>query len=203
MKRIDSEEYIILIIVVYFLFIFSYMQLYDFFYRLLAYTSYNFSIKRLVVRMDKVDLQLATALQEDCRQSIAVLADKVALSPSACHRRIKQMEERGIIQGYVAQVDGKKVGCQIEFFVEISLDSQHQDTLKEFEEVVKGVPEILECHLMTGTADYLMRVGVADTAGYEHFHRNHIARLPGVSRIQSSLVLRTVTQWSGYTLHSA
>ena len=155
------------------------------------------------MRMDRVDRRLLMALQQDCRQSIAVLAEKVALSPSACHRRIKQMEEKGIIQGYVAQVDGKKVGCQIEFFVEISLDSQRQDTLREFEEVVRGVPEILECHLMTGTADYLMRVGVADTAGYERFHRDHIARLPGVSRIQSSLVLRTVSQWSGYTLDSA
>lgn len=151
--------------------------------------------------LDKTDRQLLMALQDDCQQSVAVLAEKVSLSPSACHRRIKRLEESGIIQGYTALVDGKAVGCNIEFFVEVSLDSQRQDTLQAFEKTVKDVPEILECHLMTGTADYLMRVGVADTQGYERFHRDHIATLPGVARIQSSLVLRTVIQSSGYRLH--
>jgi len=151
--------------------------------------------------MDKKDCRLLTMLQKDCRQSIAELADRVALSPSACHRRIKQLEERGIIQGYVAKIDGKKSGYLIEFFIELSLASQHQDALRAFEDAVKRVPEILECHLMTGKSDYILRVSALDTADYERLYRDHIAQLPGVSRIQSSLVLRTVTQWSGYVVN--
>lgn len=150
--------------------------------------------------MDKKDSQLLMALQRDCRQSIAELGDMVALSPSACHRRIKLLEEKGVIQGYVARIDGKKAGYSIEFFVEVSLASQHQDALQAFEEAVKRVPEILECHLMTGVSDYILRVCALDTADYERLYRDRIAQLPGVSRIQSSLVLRTVTRGSGYVV---
>ncbi len=128
------------------------------------------------------------------------LSEAVALSPSACHRRIKQLESDEVIQAYVAQVDGKKAGYNIEFFVEVSLDSQDRDTLRNFEDSVRRVPEILECHLMTGQADYIMRVAAADTDDYERFHRERIGALPGVSRIQSSLVLRTVHRSHGYAL---
>lgn len=136
----------------------------------------------------------------DCRQSMAELAKKVMLSPSACHRRIKQLEADGVIQSYVAQVDGKKVGYEIEFFVEVSLDSQQSDALIAFEDAVKRVPEILECRLMTGHTDYIMRIAAKDTADYERFYREQITQLPSVSRIQSSLVLRTVSQSPGYAL---
>ena len=148
--------------------------------------------------MDATDQRLLRELQRDCRQSMAELADKVALSPSACHRRVKQLEADGVIQGYTARVDGKKVGYEIEFFVEISLDSQQRNVLKAFEDAVRQVPEILECRLMTGQADYIMRVAAADTADYERLHRDRIGQLPGVSRIQSSLVLRTISQSPGY-----
>ena len=153
--------------------------------------------------MDKVDRKLLDLLQQDCRQSINELADKVSLSASACHRRIKQLEDKGVIRGYVAQLDGKKVGSLIEFFVEVSLSSQKQDALDEFEQAVRLVPNVLECHLMSGQADYLLRVGAADTVQYERVYRKEIAQLPRVSRIQSSLVLRTVTQWSGYVVDPA
>jgi Lrp/AsnC family transcriptional regulator, leucine-responsive regulatory protein len=153
--------------------------------------------------MDKVDRRILMALQEDCRQPIAELADKVALSPSACHRRIKLLEEKGILQGYVARLDGKKIGYSIEFFVEITLSSQSQTILKEFEDAAKRVPEILECHLMAGQADYILRVAAKSTEDYERIHRDRVAQLPGVSRIQSSLVLRTVRQWSGYAVDVA
>lgn len=150
--------------------------------------------------MDKIDLRILTALQADCRQSVAELAETVSLSPSACHRRVKQLEDKGVIQGYTARLDGKKVGYLIEFFIEVSLASQREEILREFEQAVRRVPEILECHLMTGQADYLLRVGASDTVDYERIYRNRIAQLPGVSRIQSSLVLRTVKQWAGYVL---
>lgn len=150
--------------------------------------------------MDKTDKKILVELQKDCRQSISTLSEKVALSTSACHRRIKIMEEQGIIEGYKAQLNGKKVGKLIEFFIEASLGSQQQADLDLFENAVKKVPEILECHLMTGQADYVLRIGAASTEDYEKIYREKIAVLPGISRIQSSLLLRTVTRWSGYTI---
>lgn len=150
--------------------------------------------------LDRIDRRLLKALQEDCRQSIAELAAKVALSPSACHRRIKLLEEQGIVEGYAARLNGKKMGYLIEFFVEVSLYSQSQAILREFEDAAQQVPEILECHLMTGQADYMLKVAAQSTEDYERIHRDCIAQLPHVSRIQSSLVLRTIRQWSGYAL---
>lgn len=148
--------------------------------------------------IDAADRRLIAALQRDSRQSMAELAEKVALSPSACHRRIKQLEADGVIQGYGARVDGKALGFEMEFFVEVSLGSQDSATLKAFEAAVRRVPEIMECHLMTGQADYIMRVAAADAADYERFHRERIGELPGVSRIQSSLVIRTIGRAAGY-----
>jgi Lrp/AsnC family leucine-responsive transcriptional regulator len=148
--------------------------------------------------IDAADRRLIAALQRDSRQSMAELAEKVALSPSACHRRIKQLEADGVIQGYGARVDGKALGFEMEFFVEVRLGSQDSATLKAFEAAVRRVPEIMECHLMTGQADYIMRVAAADAADYERFHRECIGELPGVSRIQSSLVIRTIGRAAGY-----
>ncbi|PLX32930.1 MAG: AsnC family transcriptional regulator [Hyphomicrobiales bacterium] len=153
--------------------------------------------------MDRIDRRLLKALQEDCRQPISELAALVALSPSACHRRIKLLEERGVLEGYVARLNGKKMGYLIEFFVEVSLYSQSQDILRQFEDAARRVPEILECHLMTGQADYMLKVAARSTEDYERIHRDCIAQLPNVSRIQSSLVLRTVRHWSGYAVDTA
>ena len=148
--------------------------------------------------LDKADKILLAELQRDCRQSIADLAAKAALSPSACHRRIKLMEEAGVIEGYGAALARKALGLTIEFFVEVSLAAQTEPAFERFEAAVKRVPEILECHLMSGQFDYLLRIAAADAADYERVHRAHIARLPGVQRIQSALALRTVKPWAGY-----
>ena len=150
------------------------------------------------LQLDKIDKILLTALQRDCRQSVAELADQAGLSPSACHRRVKLLEEAGVITGYGAALNRAALGLTIEFFVEVSLTAQTEEAFERFEAAVKRVPEILECHLMSGQFDYLLRVAAADAAGYERVHRSHIARLPGVQRIQSSLALRTVKGWSGY-----
>jgi DNA-binding Lrp family transcriptional regulator len=148
--------------------------------------------------LDEFDRRILSALQRDCRLSVAELAEKAGLSPSACHRRVKLLEERGVILGYVAGLDRQKLGFSIEFFVEISLVAQSEEALEKFEQAVQRVPEILECHLMSGTADYLLRVAAKDAPDYERIHRSRIARLPGVSRIQSSLSLRSVKAWAGY-----
>lgn len=150
--------------------------------------------------MDRIDQRLLMALQEDSQRPVAELSEMVALSPSACHRRIKLLEEKGIIEGYGARVDGKKIGYAIEFVIEVSLVSQREETLRAFEDAVRRIPEILECLLTTGDADYILRFAASDTADYERFHRERLAQLPGVSRIQSSLVLRTVSRRTGYVV---
>ena len=150
--------------------------------------------------MDRIDQRLLSSLQEDSRRSIAELAEQVALSPSACHRRIKQLEESGIIQGYGARVDGKKLGYAMEFFIEVSLETQYEEALTRFESSVKEIPEILECFLMTGESDYILRIAVKDTEDYERFYRETLGKMPGVSRIQSSLVLRTINRRTGYVI---
>ncbi|MEM1048270.1 MAG: Lrp/AsnC family transcriptional regulator [Pseudomonadota bacterium] len=151
-------------------------------------------------KLDSIDKRILTALQKDCRMSIADLAEMAGLSASACHRRVRLLEERHIIDGYTARLDGRRLGYAMEFFVEISLDRQSEDALETFEAAVRRVPEILECHLMTGQFDYLLRIGVVDHADYERIHRDRLSRLPGTVRIQSSLALRAVKPWRGYPI---
>ena len=148
--------------------------------------------------LDRIDKRILAALQADCRQPVAELADKAGLSASACHRRVKLLEERGVIAGYGARLNGERLGYAMDFFVEITLDRQSDDALEKFEAAVRRVPEILECHLMTGQFDYLLRIGVTDNSDYERIHRDRLSRLPGTARIQSSLALRAVKPWTGY-----
>jgi Lrp/AsnC family transcriptional regulator, leucine-responsive regulatory protein len=103
-----------------------------------------------------------------------------------------------VITGYNAALDRKALGLANEFFVEVSLTGQSEDTLEKFEKAVQRVPEILECHLMSGQFDYLLRVVAKDTEDYERIHRTKLSRLPGLQRIQSMLALRTIKDWGGY-----
>lgn len=150
-----------------------------------------------VVDLDKTDRRLLRELQTNSSLSVAELADLVNLSASSCHRRIKLLEERGMISGYGARLGREKLGLSIEFFVEISLVAQTEENLEAFENAVRRLPDILECHLMGGQYDYLLRIAVSSAADYERIHRRSITRLPGVARIQSSLALRTVKPWTG------
>jgi Lrp/AsnC family transcriptional regulator, leucine-responsive regulatory protein len=148
--------------------------------------------------IDKIDKILLRELQINGQLGIAQLGEKAGLSPSACHRRVKLLEERGMITGYAANLNRRQLGLANEFFVEISLTGQSEDTMEKFERAVQRIPEILECHLMSGQFDYLLRIVARDAEDYERIHRGKISRLPGVQRIQSSLALRTVKAWSGY-----
>ena len=151
-----------------------------------------------LTELDAIDRRILMELQRDCRQPIAEIAQTAGLSPSACHRRVKLMEEAGVIEGYAARLSRQALSLTIEFFVEISLQTQSENALERFEKAVALVPEILECHLMGGQFDYLLRVAAIDAQDYERIHRTRIARLPGLARIQSSLALRTVKGWRGY-----
>lgn len=150
--------------------------------------------------MDRFDIALLEALQADSRRSMADLGNHVGLSASACHRRIKALEDAGLIAGYAARLDPAALGLSLHAFVEISLTSQSRETMDRFEAAVADFPEILECHLMAGQADYLLRVAAADLDGFDAIHRGCLARLPGVSAIRTSFAIRRIRDWKGYRL---
>ncbi len=150
--------------------------------------------------IDKSDKIILKMLQAGAQQPLSEIAAKAGLSPSTCHRRIKAMEEHELILGYTATLNRKLLGLANEFFVEVSLAAQTEEAFEKFEKAVQRVPEILECHLMSGQFDYLLRVVARDSEDYERIHRTRLARLPGVQRIQSSLALRTVKASSGFPI---
>ena len=124
----------------------------------------------------------------------AELSEVVNLSPSACHRRVQRLEEDGFIAAYVALLDTRKMGRPTTVYVEITLQGQADDLLDAFEQAVAKVPDILECHLMAGTADYLIKIMAEDTEDFARIHRPFLSRLPGVRQMQSSFALRTVVK---------
>jgi DNA-binding Lrp family transcriptional regulator len=150
--------------------------------------------------IDRTDKIILSELQKNAQRPVAELAQRAGLSASSCHRRVKLLEEAGVITSYTATLDRTALGLANEFFVEVSLSAQTEEAFEKFETAVQKVPEILECHLMSGQFDYLLRVTAADAADYERIHRSRISRLPGVQRIQSSLALRTVKAWAGYPI---
>jgi DNA-binding Lrp family transcriptional regulator len=150
--------------------------------------------------MDDADLRILSRLQRDGQISMAKLSESVGLSLSACHRRVKLLEERGIITGYAAQLDRRALGLGFEAFVEVTLVSQRQADIEAFEQAVKRRPEILECHLVSGDGDYLMRIATRDPESYEAIYRRVISQLPSVSRLKTSLSLGSVKAFTGYDL---
>lgn len=150
--------------------------------------------------MDRFDIALLEALQTDSRRSMAELGEQVGLSSSACHRRIRALEESGHVEGYSARLNPAVLGLALQAFVEISLTSQSREAMERFEQAVADFPEILECHLMAGQADYLLRVAATDLKGFDAIHRDCLARLPGVSAIRTSFAIRCIRDWRGYRL---
>ena len=148
----------------------------------------------MTLMLDATDRRILAVLQKEGRITNADLSERVNLSPSACHRRVKQLEEAGYIDKYVALLNTRKMGKPTTVFVEITLQSQAEDLLDAFEREVARVPDILECHLMAGTADYLLKIMAEDTEDFARIHRQHLSRLPGVRQMQSSFALRTVVQ---------
>ena len=142
--------------------------------------------------MDRIDRLILRELQRDGRLSNVELAQRIHLSESAALRRVRALEEAGLIHRYVALLNAQKIGFATNVFVNITLHRQDQKDLQAFEEAVKRVPEVMECYLMTGESDYLVRVACRDPADFERLHSQHLTRLPGVARVQSSLALRVV-----------
>ncbi len=143
-------------------------------------------------KIDDTDRRILNVLQKQGRISNADLAERVNLSASACHRRVQRLEEEGWIKDYVALLDPRKVNVPATIFVEITLSAQADEVLEAFEKAVARIPDVLECHLMAGTADYILKVVAENTDDFARIHRQYLTRLPGVAQMQSSFALRTV-----------
>jgi len=150
--------------------------------------------------LDRIDREILRLLQQDGRLANAQLADAVALSPSACLRRLQRLESSGVIEGYAARLDGAAIGRPNTVFIEVTLNSQGSNALDAFERAVAACPAVLECHLMSGDFDYLLRVAVADMADYERLHRQQLAAFPHVARIRTAFAMRAVVPSRGYPL---
>ena len=142
--------------------------------------------------LDSTDRRILQVLQRQGRISNAELSERVNLSASACHRRVQRLESEGYIKDYVALLDARKLAVPTTVFVEITLQGQADEVLDAFEKAVSRIPDVLECHLMAGTADYILKVVAENTEDFARIHRQHLARLPGVAQMQSSFALRTV-----------
>ncbi len=139
--------------------------------------------------LDEIDRKILMVLQSDGRISLSNLSEKVNLSPSPCLRRIRRLERTGIISRYVAVLDQAKVGLPVSVFVSIKLESQRVEALERFKKAIAKWPEVLECYLMTGPRDYLLRIVAADLGAYERFLKQKLTRIDGVASINSSFAL--------------
>jgi len=146
------------------------------------------------VTLDAIDRKMLRALQENGRISNADLARTVNLSESACLRRLRALETEGVISRYAAIINERAVGLPISVFVTVTLSSQAESALTAFETAVATVPEVVECYLMTGVSDYLLRLVVRDVDDLERIHSHELTRIPGVTRVSSSVAMRTVVK---------
>ena len=145
------------------------------------------------MNLDALDKAILSALVRDGRLSQVELSERVPLSPTAVARRIKALEEAGVIEGYQARVNRHALGIHMTIFVEIALKSQNEELLASFEKAAAAAPSVVSCHLMSGENDYLITVMARDLADFERIHKEQLSRLPGVVRLKSSFSLREVT----------
>lgn len=144
------------------------------------------------MKFDSRDKAILRALQENGRLTNAELAEMVNLSASACLRRTKMLEEAGVISGYTMLLNAKSVGLTGTAFVQVTLKGQGRDALDRFEKAVAEIPQVLECYLLAGQYDYMLRLAYRDAEDLEHMHKDTLTSLPGVDRVQSMLTLRAV-----------
>ncbi|MES2172428.1 MAG: Lrp/AsnC family transcriptional regulator [Pseudomonadota bacterium] len=144
----------------------------------------------MVTSLDQSDRAILRLLTLNARRSNADIAAEIGLSPSACHRRIRQLEAQGYIRGYTVVAGGRDETATVNVLVQVTLDRQTEDFLARFENAVRQCPEIRECFLMTGAVDYWLRVEADSVDAYERIHSEILSRMPGVTRINSSIAMR-------------
>ena len=142
--------------------------------------------------LDAIDRRILRVLQENARIANIDLAEAVGLSASPCLRRVRELEQTGVVKGYVALLNPSALGLSVSVFIQVRLERQVEEALETFEAAVLSRPEVMECYLMTGDSDYLLRVVVPDLPAYERFLMDSLTRLPGVANIRSSFALKQV-----------
>ena len=142
--------------------------------------------------LDRIDRRILAELQQNARLTNTELAERAGISASPCWRRVRQLEQDGVIERYVTLLNPARLGLGVSVFVQVRLATQIESALEVFESAILARPEVMECYLMTGDADYLLRVVVADLGAYERFLMDHLTRVPGVANIRSSFALRSV-----------
>ena len=142
--------------------------------------------------LDPTDLRLLDHLQTDARITNVALAESASLSPAPCLRRVRDLEAAGVIRGYATLLDPEALGLHVSAFIQISLEKQVVNALRNFEETIASYPEVMECYLMTGDSDYLLRVVAHDLKGLQSLIVDRLARLPNVANIRSSIALKQV-----------
>ena len=145
------------------------------------------------MQLDRTDKRILHELQHDARISNQELADKVGLSPSPCLRRVRQLEEAGLIKGYATELDASKLGLKLMAIVQVAMDRHTPDRFEQFEAAIRLLPQVLECIMITGqSADYQLKVVVPDMEVYHEFLLNRITRIEGVADVHSSFIMRKV-----------
>lgn len=151
-----------------------------------------YQIDQKAYLMDSIDRAILRELQADGRLTNQELSERVNLSPSPCLRRVRNLEKAGIIEGYTAQVNQEAYGLPINVFLTIRLERPDEELIKKFESAVKGIDEILECYLMTGSTDYILRIVTADLKTYEQLIKKRITKIPGIGSLESSFAFGLV-----------
>lgn len=146
------------------------------------------------VEIDAIDRRILRELVRDARLSQVTLSDRVGLSPTACARRVQQLESSGILQGYSARIDARTLGYPMNVLVSITLERQSEDALAAFESAIRKCPDIVSCQLLSGSNDYLVQVQARDMEDFERIHKQHLSRMPGVARLNSTFVMRNVVR---------
>ena len=162
--------------------------------------------KRQIVRkrqLDAIDRKILHCLQENARIPNVDLAREAGLSPSPCSRRVRELEEAGIIRRYATLIDPAIAGLPVSVFINVTLEKQVEQDLEVFEAAVSRLPEVMECYLMTGDSDYLLRVVASDVTAFKQFLIDHLTRIPGVANIRSSFALKEVSYRTALPLPDA
>lgn len=150
--------------------------------------------------MDSLDKRILTTLQKEGSISMARLSEQVGLSVSACHRRVKILEANGVIQDYAARLNRRALGLELQVFIEVKLMSERRDDMEAFEAAIREMPEVLECHLISGEFAYLLRVAARNTESYERLYRERLSQIPSMSQMKTLLTLGTVKEFRGFHL---
>jgi len=145
-----------------------------------------------MTELDKIDIAILEHLQANARVTNVELARQINLTPSPCFNRARALEESGVIRQHVTLLDAERLGLRLNVFIQVSLEKQREEALHRFEETIASRPEVMECYLMTGDSDYLLRVLVRDIRELEVFILNSLSKIPGVSNIRSSIALKQV-----------